>query len=95
MQYKGRIIFEGYALADVLVYEEVNKSLQRNFDQGGDEYERFEYARESALKSFDELYQTALKTVGEEKAALFQTYRLMAEDTDFEDLVRSNINEGQ
>lgn len=95
MQYKGRIIFEGYALADVLVYEEVNKSRQRNFDQGGDEYERFEYARESALKSFDELYQTALKTVGEEKAALFQTYRLMAEDTDFEDLVRSNINEGQ
>ena len=72
MQYKGRIIFEGYALADVLVYEEVNKSRQKNFDQGGDEYERFVYARTSSLKSFDELYQSALKTVGEEKAALFQ-----------------------
>ncbi|MCQ2787075.1 MAG: PEP-utilizing enzyme, partial [Bacilli bacterium] len=96
MQYKGRIIFEGYALADILVYEEANKSRQRNFDQPGhDEYARFEYARELAIKSFDELYQTSLKTVGEEKAALFQTYRLMAEDIDFEDLVRSNINDGQ
>ncbi|MCQ2795306.1 MAG: phosphoenolpyruvate--protein phosphotransferase [Bacilli bacterium] len=95
MQYKGRIIFEGYAIADVLAYEEANKSRQKNLDHGGDEYERFVYARQSALKTFDELYETALKTVGEEKAALFQTYRLMAEDTDFEDLVRSNINDGQ
>ena len=52
----------------------------------GDEYERFVYARQSALKTFDELYETTLKTLGEEKAALFQTYRLMAEDTDFEEL---------
>lgn len=96
MQYKGRIIFEGYALADVLVYEEDNKSRQKSFHHGvDDEYERFKYARRSAIKAFDELYETTLKTLGEEKAALFQTYRLMAEDTDFEDLVVSNIHDGQ
>lgn len=96
MQYKGRIIFEGYAISDILVYEENNKSRQRNFSEGKDsEYDRFEYARRSAVRAFDELYETTLKTVGEDKAALFQTYRLMAEDIDFEDLVRSNINDGQ
>lgn len=95
MQYKGRIIFEGYAISDVLVYEENNKSHQRNFSEGKDsEFDRFEYARCSAIRAFDELYETTLKTVGEDKAALFQTYRLMAEDLDFEDLVRSNINDG-
>ena len=96
MQYKGRIIFEGYAISDILVYEENNKSRQRDFSEGKDsEYDRFEYARRSAIRAFDELYETTLKTVGEDKAALFQTYRLMAEDIDFEDLVRSNINDGQ
>ena len=95
MKNKGRIIFEGYAIADVLVYEELNKSRQKSFDQGGNEYEKFDYARRSAIKSFIELYESTLKTLGEDKASLFQTYRLMAEDPDFEDLVRSNIEEGQ
>ncbi len=95
MDFKGRIIFEGYAISEVFVYEESNKVRQKDFSKGKyDEFERFIYARTLAVKSFNELYQTTLKNVGEEQAALFQTYRLMAEDLDFEDLVRSNINDG-
>ena len=95
MQYKGRVIFEGYAVAEVFVYEEENSSKQKTYAPNIDQYERFTHARRSAIKAFDELYESTLNSIGEEEANLFQTYKLMAEDLDFEDLVRTHINEGK
>ena len=95
MQYKGRVIFEGYAVAEVFVYEEENASRQKAYEPNADQYERFSHARRSAIKAFDELYKSTFASIGEEEANLFQTYKLMAEDLDFEDLVRAHINEGQ
>lgn len=92
MKYTGRLAFEGYAIGDILVYSEENLSRQKRIGPRENEIDRFLRARESAIKSFDELYENTLKNVGEEQAALFQTYKLMAEDLDFEDLVRAAIN---
>ncbi|MCQ2791940.1 MAG: phosphoenolpyruvate--protein phosphotransferase [Bacilli bacterium] len=95
MQYKGDIVFEGYVTESVLVYDEQKRPRRLSVSKDKNEYDRFLSARISAIKTFDQLYATTLKTMSEKEANLFQTYKIMAEDSDFEDLVRSNINDKQ
>lgn len=93
MDFKGKIIFEGYAIAKAFVVKKDNKKATRKFEGEEKEFERFAKARNEACKSFDDSYEATLKSLGEEEAALFQTHKLMAEDLDFEDLIRAAISE--
>ena len=91
MKYRGRIVFEGYGIGDLFVFDSSVQISNRTFTKAGNELERFKHAREEACKTFDALYLDAKNRLGEEEATLFQTYRLMAEDLDFEDIVCSFI----
>ncbi len=57
-----------------------------------EEFNRFVEARSKAILSFEKLYQDTLTSLGEEEAQLFLSHKLMAEDLDFEDLVREGIS---
>jgi len=91
MKYKGKIVFEGYAIGPSFVYFQDEKTSLPMFSSEENELKRFTEAREKAVKEFDRLYDETLKKLGEEEAVLFQTHKLMAEDLDFEDLVKANI----
>jgi len=91
MKYKGKIVFEGYAIGKSFVYFNDERKSSPVFSSEENEFNRFKEAREKAKNELNQLYEETLKRLGEEKAILFQTHKLMVEDIDFEDLVKANI----
>ena len=91
--YKGSRVFEGYALGKLAVYEaiKVEKSVGTGVEA---EFERFEIARSETVQALDKSFMETLAKLGEEEAQLFETHKLMAEDLDFEDAIRANLEEG-
>lgn len=92
--YKGTRVFEGYALGKVRVYLTHKEVVAKDYLGEKEETERFIKAREETVSSLDASYMDTLSKLGEEEAQLFATHKLMAEDLDFEDLVKENIASG-
>ena len=91
--YKGIRVFEGYALGKLKVYQAVE--VKKGVGLGAsEEFARFDEARAATIKALDNSYLEALSKLGEKEAQLFVTHKLMAEDLDFEDLVRMKLDEG-
>ena len=88
--YQGSRVFEGYALGKLAVYttEKVEKSAGLGPEA---EFQRFEKARAETVKALQTSYLEALAKLGEKEAMLFETHKLMAEDLDFEDAVRAEL----
>lgn len=93
--YKGQVVFEGYAVADIVIYNDASTMARKAFTGEANEFNRFDIARKKAVISFTELYIDATEKLGNNNADLFKTHRLMAEDLDFEDLIRANIAKNQ
>ncbi len=95
-EYNSKRIFDGYSLGKLVVYQ--NKKSEVKTEYLGKEIEenRFFEARQKAIESLEKLYQDTLIKLGKDEAQLFLTHKLMAEDLDFEDLVKvgiaSNLN---
>ena len=89
---KGIRVFEGYALGKLKVYQtvEVKKGVGLGPEK---EFARFDEARAQTIKALDNSYLETLSKLGEKEAQLFVTHKLMAEDLDFEDLVRAKLEE--
>ena len=88
--YQGSRVFEGYALGKLAVYkvEKIEKSVGLGPEK---EFARFSKARTDTVQALDVSYLEALSKLGEKEAALFETHKLMAEDLDFEDAVRAEL----
>jgi len=91
--YKGSRVFEGYALGKLAVYATVKVEKAAGLGQDK-EFARFEKARAATIAALDRSYMETLSKLGEEEAALFATHKLMAEDLDFEDAVRAELETG-
>ena len=90
-EYNSKRIFDGYSLGKLVVYQ--NKKSEVKTEYLGKEIEenRFFGARQKAIESLEKLYQDTLIKLGKDEAQLFLTHKLMAEDLDFEDLVKEGI----
>ena len=91
--YKGSRVFEGYSLGKLAVYSTVKVEKAAGLGQDK-EFARFEKARAATIAALDRSYMETLSKLGEEEAALFATHKLMAEDLDFEDAVRAELESG-
>jgi len=60
----------------------------------GAEVKRFQKAREKAVVQLRQLYETALKTVGEEDASIFEIHQMMLEDDEYIENVEGLIRNG-
>ena len=90
VSYKGQRVFEGYALGKIAVYETVK--VEKSAGLGAEEeFARFVKARSECVFALDRSYMDTLSKLGEEEAQLFATHKLMAEDLDFEDAVRAEL----
>ena len=88
--YKGTRVFEGYALGKLVVYQTVK--VEKSAGLGAEaEFARFEKARRECVAALDKSYMETLSKLGEAEAALFATHKLMAEDLDFEDAIRAEL----
>lgn len=92
--YKGKSVFGGIAMGRIRVYKKDQQLVKRQeIEDAEAECVRYRNARDEALKQLQELYDKALREVGEENAAIFEVHQMMLEDDDYnesvEDIIRT------
>jgi len=93
-QYTGKSVFQKIAAGPVYYYEKQKNQVKReHVDDVKEEISCFEAARVVAKGQLDRLYQKALKEVGEDEAAVFETHQMLLDDDDFIEAVRNEIVE--
>ncbi|MCF6465328.1 phosphoenolpyruvate--protein phosphotransferase, partial [Clostridium sp. Cult2] len=84
----------GISLGKVLVYKEPEITVEKKIIESIDcEIERLDKAIEQGVKEINELYEDTLKTVGEKEAEIFNAHKMMIEDPEFNDGIKSKIKE--
>lgn len=95
-QYEGKKIFGGIAIGRIFYHIKGNRPVvSRRISDISAELERFERAKEQAQVSLRELYEKALKEVGEVNAQIFEVHAMMLEDDDYNDSIRNMIESQQ
>ncbi len=89
---KGQGVCGGIAFGKIELLKKASSIIMRTRVKDVEaEIKRFENARGKAKKQLDELYDKALAEVGEENAMIFDIHRMMLDDLDYLDSVKSNI----
>lgn len=93
---QGKSVFGGIAIGPLSVFrqDEVLVKRQKVSDAEA-EVRRYHQATEEAKRQLQELYQKAVKEVGEASAAIFDVHQMLLEDLDYVDSVENIIrNQG-
>ena len=81
---KGKSVYGGIAIGKIKYWQKSNHVVKRfhitDIDQ---EKERFMQAKIMTVQQLGELYQKAIKEVGEEGAAIFEIHQMMLDDADY------------
>ncbi|NLY68063.1 MAG: phosphoenolpyruvate--protein phosphotransferase, partial [Tissierellia bacterium] len=87
-------ISPGISIGKVLVYKEAELIIEkRQITNIKDEIERLKMSIEKATIEVDELYNEMLKTVGKYEAAIFNAHKMILNDPEFIESIKSRINE--
>lgn len=87
-KYIGKSVYKGIAIGKIkLLKKEVHNVIRSHVDDTVSEKIRFEDAKQKAAIQLKELYQKAVKEVGETSAAIFEVHQMMLEDLDYLDSV--------
>lgn len=88
----GKSAYIGIAIGKIKVYEKNEQQIKRKKIENVDaEIDRFLKSKEEAVKQLEELYQKALKEVGESNAMIFQIHQMMLDDGDYLDSIENII----
>lgn len=95
-EYKGKSVFGGIAIGKISVYKKGEQQVKRTrINDTSAELERFADAKKKTIAQLKELYEKALKEVGEANAAIFEIHQMMLEDEDFTEAVENIIQTQQ
>lgn len=91
----GVVACQGISIAKAFIYKK-RELINKKVDFLGSEHEssRLYEAVEIAKSELTDLYDKACKEVGEENAFIFEVHKMLLEDEDFIDLVKSHIASG-
>ncbi len=90
--YSGKSVFGGIAIGKISVYKKNEQQLKRvRTEDTKGELARYEAAKAAAIEQLQELYQKALKEVGEANAAIFEIHQMMLDDGDYNESVENII----
>jgi phosphotransferase system enzyme I (PtsI) len=88
----GKRIFGGVSIGKLLWYSKAqNQVVRRRVEDAKAEISRYEEAKQTAIRQLKELYDKALKEVGEANAQIFEVHSMMLEDLDYNDSVHNLI----
>lgn len=88
----GKKIYNGIAIGKILFFQKSEEQVVRRHVENPDsEVERFEVAKAKAIEQLGELYEKAVKEVGELNAQIFEIHQMMLEDDDYNDSVKNII----
>ena len=90
--YSGKSVFGGIAMGKISVYKKNEQQVKRvRTEDTKGELARYEAAKAAAVEQLQELYQKALKEVGEANAAIFEIHQMMLDDGDYNESVENII----
>ena len=90
--YSGKSVFGGIAIGKISIYRKKEQQVRRvRTEDTKGELARYEVAKAAAVEQLQELYQKALKEVGEANAAIFEIHQMMLEDGDYNESVENII----
>lgn len=89
----GKGVYGAIALGRISVFTRKEASVKRvHIDDTAAEKARVEAAKEKATAQLQEIYNKALKEVGEANAQIFEIHMMMIEDEDYNDSISSIID---
>ncbi len=92
----GKSILKGIAIGKILYYRKGEQRVKRTkVEDIAAEKKRYEDSKEKAVAQLNELYQKAVKEVGEVNAGVFEVQAMMVEDGDYVDSVLNIIETQQ
>lgn len=94
-KYTGKGVYGAIAIGKISVFKKRDADVKRvHVEDTENEKRRFEEAKTASVKQLGEIYQKALKEVGESNAAIFEIHQMMLDDEDYNDSI-NNIIETQ
>lgn len=95
MKYQGKGVYGAIAIGRISLFGKNETVVQRvHVENPKDEIARVEAAKADAAKQLGEIYEKALKEVGQTNAAIFEIHQMMLEDEDYNESI-CNIIETQ
>lgn len=92
-EYKGKSVFGGIAIGRIKVYNKSEQQVKRvHIDDTEHEKKRYYAAVDKAAMQLQELYDKAVKEVGEANAAIFGMHQIMLTDDDYKESVENIID---
>ena len=91
-RFKGKGVYGAIAVGAVSVYKRQKAEVRRtHIEDTAAELARVEEAKTMAVEQLSEIYEKALKEVGETHAQIFEIHMMMLEDDDYNESIRSII----
>lgn len=92
MELTGKSVFGGIAIGNLSLYRKNDNAVKRvKVEDPEVEINRFEEAKETAKAQLGQLYDKAMKEVGEANAAVFEVHQMMLDDLDYIESVQNMI----
>ena len=92
LKLSGKSVYKGIALGPVVVLKKNDQQVTREkIADADEELARLETAGEKSKEQLQDLYEKALKEVGEASAAIFEVHQMMLEDEDYLDAIHNMI----
>lgn len=95
-RYVGKGVYNAVAIGRISLFGRNEAVVQRtHVENTQNEILRLEKAKSEASEQLGEIYEKALKEVGETNAAIFEIHQMMLEDEDYNDSIRNIITTQQ
>lgn len=95
-RYIGKGVYGAIAIGSISIYKKNDAAVSRvRVEDTAAEIARLERAKAAASEQLGKIYKKALKEVGETNAAIFEIHKMMLEDEDYNDSIRSIIKTQQ
>lgn len=92
LKYSGKSVYKGIAMGKVLVFEKEEDMVKRERIEDIDaEITRLDNVIKKSQKQLQNLYEKAVREVGEASAAIFEVHQMMMEDEDYIDAIHNMI----
>ena len=91
-KYQGKGVYGAIAIGNISLFQKPETTVKRvHIEETDSEKARFEQAKAASLTQLQEIYDKALKEVGEVNAAIFEIHQMMLDDDDYIESIYSII----
>ena len=92
LKYQGKGVYGAVAVGKISVFKRQDVQVRREkTEDTASELKRLEDAKTAAIAQLQEIYEKALREVGETNAAIFEIHMMMVEDEDYNDAITEMI----